>query len=203
VPDYSRPLRKVDVAASPYDQFAAWYLEASAAMRVPEAAALASASPDGRPSLRMVLMKGWDESGFVFFTQYRSRKAEELDANPRAAMLFHWDELGRQVRIEGSVERVSTAESDGYFSSRPRGAQISAHASHQSQTVTSRDELDERVRELSETYKELDVPRPPTWGGYVVVPQVFEFWQNRDDRLHDRLRYTPEGGAWRIERLQP
>jgi len=203
VPDYSSPLRETDAAGSPFEQFAAWYAEASGAVRVPEAMAVASAGSDGRPSVRMVLMKGWDEKGYVFFTQYRSRKAAELEGNPRAALLFHWDDLGRQVRIEGSVERVSIEEGDAYFASRSRGAQIGAHASYQSQPVESREVLDEQVRAFSELYRDRDVPRPLTWGGYRVVPESFEFWQNRDDRLHDRLRYTRDDRAWRIERLQP
>jgi pyridoxamine 5'-phosphate oxidase len=203
VPDYSTPLRKTDAAASPFEQFAAWYAEASGVVRVPEAMAVGSATSDGRPSVRMVLMKGWDEKGFVFFTQYRSRKAVELDSNPRAALLFYWDELGRQVRIEGSVERVSIEEGDAYFATRPRGAQIGAHASDQSQPVESRDLLDEQVRTFAELYRDREVPRPLTWGGYRVVPESFEFWQNRDDRLHDRLRYTRDAAGWRIERLQP
>ena len=203
MPDYSSPLRETDAAGSPFEQFAAWYAEASGAVRVPEAMAVASAGSDGRPSVRMVLMKGWDEKGYVFFTQYRSRKAAELEGNPRAALLFHWDDLGRQVRIEGSVERVSIEEGDAYFASRSRGAQIGAHASYQSQPVESREVLDEQVRAFSELYRDRDVPRPLTWGGYRVVPESFEFWQNRDDRLHDRLRYTRDDRAWRIERLQP
>lgn len=203
MPDHSAPLREDDAAVSPFEQFAAWYGEASAVVRVPEAMSVASAGVDGRPSVRMVLMKGWDEAGFVFFTQYRSRKAEELDANPRAALLFYWDEMGRQIRIEGRVERVAVVESDAYFATRPRGAQIGAHASHQSEAVESRRVLDERVQELVETYGGVEVPRPETWGGYRLLPESFEFWQNRDDRLHDRLRYTPAGGVWRIDRLQP
>jgi pyridoxamine 5'-phosphate oxidase len=204
VPEYSTPLRETDAASSPFEQFAAWYGEASMAVRVPEAMAVGSADRDGRPSVRMVLMKGWDERGFVFFTQYRSRKGAELDANPRAALLFHWDELGRQVRIEGSVERVSIEEGDTYFATRPRGAQIGAHASCQSQPLENREMLDEQVRAVSETYRDSQVPRPQTWGGYRVLPESFEFWQNRDDRLHDRLRYSNDGsGIWRIERLQP
>jgi pyridoxamine 5'-phosphate oxidase len=170
---------------------------------VPEAMAVASADRDGRPSVRMVLMKGWDSSGVVFFTQYRSRKGEELDTNPRAALLFHWDELGRQVRIEGPIGRVSEAESDEYFATRPVGAQLSAHASHQSQPVADRDILDERVRRLRETYAGSHVPRPESWGGYRLIAEVFEFWQNRDDRLHDRLRYTRDDTGWKMERLQP
>jgi pyridoxamine 5'-phosphate oxidase len=203
VPDYSVPLREDEAAASPFEQFAAWYHDASGVVRVREAMAVASASSDGRPSVRMVLMKDWDEAGFVFYTQYRSRKAEDLDTNPHAALLFYWDELGRQIRIDGGVERVPIDEADSYFATRPRGAQIGAHASHQSKPIESRDILDERVRALSETYNGLEVPRPRTWGGYRVVPEVFEFWQNRDDRLHDRLRYTRDEAGWRIDRLQP
>jgi pyridoxamine 5'-phosphate oxidase len=201
--DYSAPLREDDAAASPFDQFAAWYVEASGPVRVPEAMAVASASVDARPSVRMVLMKGWDEAGFVFYTQYRSRKAEDLDTNPRAALLFHWDVLGRQVRIEGGVERVAGEDADSYFATRPRGAQLGAHASHQSKPIESREILDARVRALSDTYSGVEIPRPRTWGGYRLVPDVFEFWQNRDDRLHDRLAYTLEADGWRLSRLQP
>jgi len=203
VPDHSHPLLEAEAAKDPFDQFAAWYAEASQVVRVPEAMAVASADLDGKPSVRMVLMKGWDAGGFVFFTQYRSRKAHELDSNPRAALLFHWDDLGRQVRIEGLIERVSLEVSSDYFATRPVGAQISAHASHQSQPIESRDVLDERVRRLKELYTGTPVPRPESWGGYRLVPQEFEFWQNRDDRLHDRLRYTASNGAWSMERLQP
>ncbi|HXY44782.1 MAG TPA: pyridoxamine 5'-phosphate oxidase [Acidimicrobiales bacterium] len=203
MPDHSVPLLEADAATDPFDQFAAWYAEASQVARVPEAMAVASADVDGRPSVRMVLLKGWDSRGFVFFTHYGSRKGHELDSNPRAALLFHWDELGRQVRIEGVVERITPAESNDYFATRPLGAQIGAHASNQSQPIESRDVLDERVQRLRETYAGTAVPRPDTWGGYRLTAQVFEFWQNRDDRLHDRLRYTASGGAWRRERLQP
>jgi pyridoxamine 5'-phosphate oxidase len=196
-------LLEADAATSPFDQFAAWYGEASRVVRVPEAMAVASADADGRPSVRMVLMKGWDEGGVVFYTQYRSRKAHELDSNPRVALLFHWDELGRQVRIEGAIERLGAQESDAYFATRPFGAQISAHASHQSEPVDGRDVLDERSRQLAEEHAGGQVPRPESWGGYRVIPEVFEFWQNRDDRLHDRLRYTAVDGRWIRERLQP
>ncbi len=200
---HSQPLLESEVAADPFEQFATWYGEAARAVRVPEAMAVASADPDGHPSVRMVLLKGCGEAGFVFFTQYRSRKAAELDANPRVALLFHWDELGRQVRIEGTVARISPAESDEYFATRPVGAQIGAHASHQSQPVASRETLDVRVRELAAEYEGGAIPRPETWGGYVVSPEVFEFWQNRDDRLHDGLRYRREGSGWVMDRLQP
>jgi len=203
VPDDSHPLLEGDAAADPFDQFAAWYEEASEAVRVPEAMALASADLDGRPSVRMVLMKGWGEGGFVFFTQYRSRKASELDSNPRAALLFHWDELGRQVRVEGTIGRVSAQESSDYFATRPFGAQVAAHASLQSEPIESRDVLDERVRRLAGEFSGRPVPRPESWGGYRLLAEVFEFWQNRDDRLHDRLRYTAQPGTWKMERLQP
>jgi pyridoxamine 5'-phosphate oxidase len=203
VPDHAHPLLEADASADPFEQFGAWYAEASGVVRVPEAMALASADVDGRPSVRMVLLKGWDAGGFVFFTQYRSRKARELDSNPRAALLFHWDELGRQVRIEGSITRIGGEESSAYFATRPLGAQIGAHASHQSQSIESRDVLDERVRRLQETYAGIPVPRPESWGGYRIAAEVFEFWQNRDDRLHDRLRYTAGDVGWQRERLQP
>ncbi len=203
MPDHSHPLLEDDAAADPLEQFTTWYGEAAAAVRTPEAMALATVASDGQPSVRMVLLKGWSMQGFVFFTQYRSRKAAELDASGKAALLFHWDELGRQVRIEGPVERVSGQESDEYFATRPFGAQISAHASYQSQVVADRATLDEIVLQKAERYAGGPVPRPATWGGYRLRPQSFEFWQNRDDRLHDRLRYTPAGDGWRIERLQP
>jgi pyridoxamine 5'-phosphate oxidase len=203
VPQHARPLLERDVAPNPFDQFGTWFAEAADAVRVPEAMALATSGPDCRPSLRMVLMKSWDERGFVFFTQYGSRKADELESNPRAGLLFHWDELGRQVRLEGRVDRVSAADSDAYFATRPFGARIAALASHQSEPVASRDELDRRFRQLADAHGDGDVPRPESWGGYRLGPEVFEFWQNRDDRLHDRLRYRLVEGAWQLERLQP
>jgi pyridoxamine 5'-phosphate oxidase len=201
--DHFQPLLEADAASDPFEQFTAWYHDAEHAVRVPEAMALASVGPDGQPSVRMVLMKRWDQRGFVFFTQYRSRKAAELEASGKAALLFHWDELGRQVRIEGTVARVSDQESTEYFATRPFGAQIGAHASYQSQMIADRATLDEAVLSKAERYAGGPVPRPVTWGGYRVQPTVFEFWQNRDDRVHDRLRYTREGAAWTIDRLQP
>jgi pyridoxamine 5'-phosphate oxidase len=203
VSDHSQPLLEADAAADPFEQFTAWYRDAAAAVRSPEAMALGSVAADGQPSIRMVLLKAWSGRGFVFYTQYRSRKAAELDAGGKAALLFYWDELGRQVRIEGTVERVPDQESDEYFATRPFGAQISAHASYQSQTIADRETLDETVLQKAERYAGGPVPRPASWGGYRVRPQMFEFWQNRDDRLHDRLRYTPDGDGWKIERLQP
>jgi pyridoxamine 5'-phosphate oxidase len=189
--------------ADPLLQFGRWFDDAVPVVRLPEAVALATADADGRPSLRMVLIKGFDEDGFVFHTHYDSRKARELAANPVAALLFHWDPLGRQVRIEGTIERVGPEESDRYFETRPRGGQIGAHASHQSQPIQSRDLLDQRVAELSERYDGQPVPRPESWGGFRLRPESYEFWQNRDDRLHDRFRYARSGDGWSRQRLQP
>ena len=197
-----RPLDESDLDPDPLRQFAAWFEEAGAAgVRAPEAMALATATADGRPSMRMVLLKGFDEGGFVFFTGYESRKGAELAANPRAALLFHWDPLGRQVRIEGPVERVAEAESDAYFASRPRGAQISASVSPQSRVVESRAALEAAAAELESRGSEL--PRPSSWGGFRLAPESYEFWQHRANRLHDRLRYRREDGGWTIERLAP
>jgi pyridoxamine 5'-phosphate oxidase len=153
--------------------------------------------------VRMVLLKGADERGFVFFTGYVSRKAGELDANPHAALLFHWDPLGRQVRIEGQVERVAEQESDAYFATRPRGAQLAAAASRQGRVLGGREELDAEVALLEREHAGSDVPRPEHWGGYRLRPEVYEFWQHRESRLHDRLRYRRDGGHWLLERLSP
>jgi pyridoxamine 5'-phosphate oxidase len=197
-----RPLDEAELDSDPLRQFAAWFEDARAAgVRAPEAMALATATADGGPSVRMVLMKGFDEHGFVFFTGYESRKGAELSANSRAALLFYWDPLGRQVRIEGPVERVAEAESDAYFASRPRGAQISATVSPQSRVVESRAHLEAAAAELEARGGELR--RPPAWGGFRVAPESYEFWQHRANRLHDRLRYRRDGGAWTIERLGP
>ena len=199
-----KPLRRSDLDPEPLRQFERWFREAEGLVRAPEAMALATASADGAPSVRMVLLKGADESGLVFHTHYPSRKGRELEANPRAALLFHWDGLGRQVRVEGPVAPVPPGESDSYFATRPRGAQIGAHASEQSAVVASRDELEERVDELERRYEGVEVPRPEWWGGYRVVPETWEFWQHRDSRLHDRFRYRRGAGdAWIVERLAP
>ncbi len=203
--DYGKPLREQDVEADPLRQFDAWFKEAAAAgLRMPEAAALATATPDGAPSVRMVLVKSYDERGFCFYSGYSSRKGRELAANPRAALAFYWDPLGRQVRIEGSVQRTSSAESAAYVRSRPRGSQLSALASPQSQPLESRELLELRVAELQERYGEGELPLPEEWGGYRLAADAVEFWQQRNDRLHDRLLYTREHQAgWRIQRLGP
>ncbi|MGH9097107.1 MAG: pyridoxamine 5'-phosphate oxidase [Acidimicrobiales bacterium] len=199
----SKPWLEAGADPDPMVQFGRWFDEAAAVVPHPEAMAVATADIHGHPSVRMVLLKGWDGDGFVFHTNFDSRKGRELGENPYAALLFHWDPLGRQVRIEGPVDRISERDSDAYFQTRPRGAQIGARASRQSRTIESRDELGQEVKILESQFAGQAVPRPPWWGGLRVQPQVFEFWQNREDRLHDRLRYTPAGDGWKIDRLQP
>ena len=189
-----------DLDRDPLAQLSRWYDEARSAVPEPDAAAVATATPDGRPSARMVLVKAFDENGLVFFTNYGSRKGAELEANPRAALLFHWAQLGRQVRVEGEVRRVSRAESAAYARSRPRQSQLSALASPQSQPVPSREWLEQRVADLDE---QQELPVRDDWGGYRLAPEAWEFWQHRDNRLHDRFRYLPDGAGWRIERLGP
>ena len=205
VPDHAHALMEIDVDPDPVRQFAAWFKKAAAAgVRAPEAAALATASPGGAPSVRIVLVKRFDERGFVFYSNYQSRKGAELAANPHAALMFHWDVLGRQVRIEGEVERTSREESAAYIRSRPRGSQLSALASPQSRPIDSRDSLERRVAELGALHEGADLPLPDTWGGFRLLPELFEFWQHREDRLHDRLRYRREPrGGWQIDRLAP
>ena len=201
---FAQPLLEEDIDANPFRQFDAWFKQAArSGLRLPEAAALASASTAGAPSARMVLVKQTGPSGFVFYTNYESRKGEELTANPRAALLFYWDALGRQVRIEGPVKRVSREESEAYVRTRPRGSQLSALASPQSFPVASREELEELVNELTVQYTESELPVPENWGGFRLEPESFEFWQHREDRLHDRLRYVRGRGGWEIERLAP
>jgi pyridoxamine 5'-phosphate oxidase len=205
VPDFVQPLREQDVDGDPLRQFEAWFAQAaSAGVQAPEAAAVATAGPDGAPSVRMVLVKQVDESGFVFYSNYESRKGLELAANPQAALLFHWTLVGRQVRIEGRVERTSPGESAAYVRSRHRGSQLSALASPQSRPIESRALLEQRAAELAVRYEGSDLPLPEAWGGFRLTPRSFEFWQQREDRLHDRLRYTlTAGGRWQLERLAP
>ncbi|MHB8659070.1 MAG: pyridoxamine 5'-phosphate oxidase [Solirubrobacteraceae bacterium] len=205
MPEFARPLSEHEVAADPLDQFAAWFREATeAGIHSPEAAAVASADAAGAPSVRMVLVKQADHRGFVFFTNYSSRKARELAGNPRGALLFHWDALGRQVRVEGDVQRVTTQETAQYVRSRPRGSQLSALGSPQSQPVQSREALEHEVSRLDERYAGAELPLPENWGGFRLVPRTIEFWQHRQDRLHDRLLFTlGSGGVWRMQRLAP
>jgi pyridoxamine 5'-phosphate oxidase len=192
-------VRRSELDADPLAQFKKWFGEAGAAIEVPEAVAVATATPDGRPSVRMVLMKSADERGFTFYTHYPSRKGRELEANPHAALLFHWAPLGRQVRVEGPVARVSAEESDLYFAQRPAGAQAGAHASRQSEVLESREELERLVAEMTGS----EATRPEWWGGFRLEPETWEFWQHGEHRLHDRFRYRRDGDAWIIERLAP
>ena len=188
----------------PVALFQSWLEEARAAMGYDaDAMAVATATPNGAPSARMVLLKGADHRGLVFFTNYSSRKGAELDTNPRAALLFHWQPLGRQVRVEGPVSKVDRAESEAYAHSRPRESQLSALASPQSQVVPDREWLEQRVEELAREHPDGDVPVGEHWGGYRVEPEAWEFWEHRDNRLHDRHRYTRAGDAWKVERLAP
>jgi len=198
-------LLEEQVDPDPIRQFVVWFDEASqSGIAESNAMALATATPDGRPSARIVLLRGVDERGFAFFTNYGSRKARELEANPYAALVFFWHELERQVRVEGRVERLAGEESDRYFHGRPRGARIGAWASPQSEVVASRDVLDARFGALESQYPDGEIPRPANWGGYRLLPDSIELWQGRPNRLHDRLRYTKrEQGGWLIQRLAP
>jgi pyridoxamine 5'-phosphate oxidase len=198
-----RPLREGDVAEDPFTQFAAWFEEARAAgVGVPETMTLATATPDGRPSARMVLLKEHGPAGFIFFSGYESRKGRELAENPRAALVFYWPPLGRQVRVEGEVERLDAASSDAYFDTRPLESRYGAWASRQSEVIPDRASLEARYDDAAAAYGE-NVPRPDHWGGFRLRPDLIEFWQHRDSRLHDRLRYRPGEPGWLVERLAP
>lgn len=206
VHDADTPLNEEDVDSDPVRQFERWFEEAvQVGASQPEAAAVATATPGGFPSVRMVLVKQFDHDGFVFFTNYESRKGSELTANPRAAMMFHWEPLGRVVRVEGRVERTTREESEAYAHTRDRGSQLSALASPQSRPIPSREWLEARAGELAERYaSDAEVPLKESWGGYRLKPERFEFWQHRTSRMHDRLLYTPEeSGGWNVERLAP
>jgi len=197
-------LSEGDISPDPFIQFRVWLdAEVREGLRLPAAMIVATATRDGRPSVRTVLLNGADERGLVFYTNYESRKARELAENPAAAALFYWARSGRQVRAEGVVVRTSPEESDAYFRGRHRDSQIGAWASRQSEPIAGRQILEERVRALTEEHRDHEIPRPPYWGGYRLVPGGFEFWQSRPNRLHDRLRYTLDGDRWRIERLSP
>ncbi|HUN65983.1 MAG TPA: pyridoxamine 5'-phosphate oxidase [Bacteroidota bacterium] len=200
-----RTLTEHSMHPDPFRQFADWFDEAvNISQPVPEAMVLATATPEGIPSARVVLLKGVDTRGFVFFTNYESRKGRELEANPRAEIAIWWHLLERQVRISGSVEKTGAAESDAYFMTRPRESRIGAHASQQSRVLESREELDRAAAAIGRKYPDADIPRPDYWGGYRLIPSAIEFWQGRTGRLHDRLRYNRmNNGAWKLERLAP
>lgn len=202
--DERRTLRERDLDPSPFRQFARWFEEAGRAQpELPEAVTLATCGSDGAVSARVVLLKSFDERGFVFYTSYDSRKGRQIAESQRVALCFFWPWLERQVRVEGVAEPTPPEESDAYFATRPRGSQLGAWASRQGAVLRSRGALDRRVRALEATYRDRDVPRPPRWGGYRVAPSELEFWQGRPDRLHDRLVYRREPQGWIIERLSP
>ena len=193
-----------DLDSDPLRQFQRWFRDArDAGIQAPESMALATAGPGGKPSARMVLLKHADESGFGFHTNYESRKGAELAANPHAALLFYWQALGRQVRIEGRVERIPVEESDEYFRTRPLGSRLAAWASPQSRTLVDRDELERLYAETAARFPGEEVPRPPHWGGFRLVADSYEFWEHAENRLHDRIRYERDGEAWKRERLAP
>ncbi len=197
-------LTEENISKNPFEQFSQWYEEAlNLNFLHPDAMTIATSSKECKPSSRIVLLKSFDENGFVFFTNYGSRKGKQLIENPFASLLFYWDKMDKQVRIEGSIEKVSLKESEEYFHSRPRGSQIGALASEQSKVIESRDVLEEKFEELSKKYKGKEIPLPDNWGGFRLIPDYFEFWQSRDNRLHERICYVKEKDFWKIERLAP
>lgn len=200
----SASLTEADVEKDPIAQFAKWFTDAmSAQLYEPNVMTLATADRHGKPSARIVLLKGFDENGFVFYTNYDSHKGRELQENPQASLVFFWPELERQVRIDGKVTKTDPEVSDQYFHSRPQGSQIGAIASHQSTILADRQDLEQKVIDLTAAYEGKEIPRPAHWGGFVVSPESIEFWQGRPSRLHDRITYQLKGGEWKINRLAP
>lgn len=201
----SATLSEKEVNPEPIGQFAKWFADAmESKLHEPNAMTLSTATKDGKPSARIMLLKGFEERGFIFYTNYLSRKGSEIEENPYAALTFFWLELERQVRIEGVLEKLEAAESEQYFHSRPKGSQIGAHVSRQSQVIASRDQLTSTMTELEEQYKDVsELPKPDYWGGYVLKPTMIEFWQGGQGRLHDRIVYTLENNEWKIARLAP
>lgn len=197
-------LNESDVASNPVEQFTRWWNDALASEIIEvNAMTLATSTKQGKPSARIVLLKGFDEKGFVFFTNYESKKGKTLDENPQAALIFFWKEIERQIRIEGVTEKISAAESDAYFFSRPEGSRIGAWASPQSKIIKNREVLEENAKRFSKEFKN-SIPRPPYWGGCRVMPELIEFWQGRSNRLHDRIQYTKtHNGSWKVDRLAP
>jgi len=197
-------LSENDVAIDPFTQFSKWWEEAiNEHIEEVNAMTLATSTPEGFPSARIVLLKGFDQNGFVFFTNYTSRKGKEIEENPHVALLFFWKELERQVRIVGEIKKLDVAASDAYFNSRPEGSKIGAWASQQSEAIESREIMEERVSAIEEKFKSIEIYRPDFWGGYIVAPTSIEFWQGRSSRLHDRILYTKKEVHWDIQRLAP
>jgi pyridoxamine 5'-phosphate oxidase len=204
--DYKlKTLDEKDVSPDPIMQFSKWWDEAVASdIAEVNAMTLSTVDETGQPSSRIVLLKGFDQNGFVFFTNYRSHKASQMEANEKVSLLFFWKELERQVRIQGVVSKIPASDSDEYFQSRPEGSKIGAWASPQSQVIPSRNIIEDNVKEIEKKFGGMPVSRPPHWGGYIVRPNYMEFWQGRSSRLHDRIQFEPEaGGTWRISRLAP